>query len=108
MNEVATLLDIKFPDTIVQNGMEYVRTTNGYILESMKDNRDVKRGLYMLAIPSNFVAQIDLCEYAHVYKQRNENGTANPEVKKWAESIASQLEEWFPQFNRELLMKIEN
>jgi thymidylate synthase ThyX len=107
-DEAVKILNINLPDSIQYNGLTYVKTTNGYILEDMKDNKDVKRGLYMLSIPSNFVSQIDLCEFAHVYKERGEHGTANPEVKEWAESISNQLEEWFPQFNREFLMKILN
>lgn len=96
------------PDTVVVDGKRYVRSVNGYILEEYKDNKDVRRGLYMLSIPSNFIFKIDLCEWGHVYKERNKNSNANPEVKECCESIADRLEEYHKQFNRELFEKIKN
>lgn len=107
-DEALDILEIKAPNEIIKNGIKYVKTINGYIREDMKDNKDVKRGLYMLSIPSNFIFKIDLCEYGHVFKERNIKGTANPEVKECCESIADQIEEWIPQFNRELFEKIKN
>lgn len=101
-------LGIVVPDTLVKDGVTYVKTTNGYIREDMKDNKDVKRGLYMLSIPSNFIFKVNLCEWAHVWKERNIDGTANPEVKICCESIADQIEHFQPKFNRELFNKIKN
>jgi hypothetical protein len=75
----------------------------------MENNKDVKRGLYMLSIPSNFIFKINLTEYAHVYKERNEKSTANPEVRKCIESATSALEAASAHFiNRELLLKVKN
>lgn len=102
------ILEITAPDRIVHNGIPYVKTVNGYIREDMKDNKDVKRGLYMLSIPSNFIFKVNLTELAHVYKERNEMGTANPEVKECCEMIEDLIESVIPQFNRELLLKIQN
>lgn len=96
------------PDTIEVDGKKYVKSVNGYILEEYKDNKDVKRGLYMLSIPSNFIFKIDLCEWGHVYKERNTHSNANPEVKECCESIADQIEKFYPCFNRELFEKIKN
>lgn len=101
-------LGIEAPSEIEHNGIKYVKTVNGYIREDMKDNKDVKRGLYMLSIPSNFIFKVNLTEWAHVYKERNENGTANPEVKELAENLATLIEEQIPQFDRKLLLKIMN
>lgn len=99
---------IEIPDFVIRDGVKYVKAVNGYIREDLKDNSDVKRGLYMLSIPSNFKYKVNLTEFAHVYKERNINGTANPEVKHAAEMMADQIEQFIPQFNRELFLAIKN
>jgi hypothetical protein len=96
------------PEEVTIKGSAYIKTTNGYILKSMKDDQDVKRGLYMLSIPSNFNFKVNLTEWAHVYKERNKNGSANPEVKLCCEGIADQIEMFQPLFNRQLFEKIRN
>lgn len=101
-------LGISLPEKICYKGIEYVKAVNGYVREDMKDSSDVKRGLYMLSIPSNFIFKIDLTEWGHVFKERNALGTANPEVKLCCESIADQIELFHSQFNRELFLKIKN
>ena len=103
-----THLGILAPEDLVWNGVKYIKTINGYIREDMKDMQDVKRGLYMLSIPSNFIFKVNLCEWAHVWKERNIDGTANPEVKLCCESIADQIEQFQPKFNRNLFDKIKN
>lgn len=90
------------------DGKKYVKTTNGYILEEHKDDRDVKRGLYMLSIPSNFIFKVNLTEFSHVYKERNAGGTANPEVKELAEGCLMKVYREHHQFNKELMLKIKN
>lgn len=103
------LLGITTPDEIEHNGQTYVKGVNGYILKGMENNKDAKRGLYMLSIPSNFIFKINLTEFAHVYKERNASGTANPEVKEACEMMLEQLEDVSCGFiNRDLLMKIKN
>lgn len=84
-------LGIDLPEEIEQDGQTYVRAVNGYILKGMEDSNDVKRGLYMLSIPSSFIFRINVTEFAHVYKLRNSEGTANPEVKEAVESMANQV-----------------
>lgn len=101
-------LGITAPDKLEYEGKTYLKTTNGYVLEGMENNKDVLRGLYMLSIPSNFIFKCQLTEFAHVYKERNKNGTANPEVKDCIEAICDQMELMVPQFNRELLAAIPN
>ena len=91
-----------------RNGTRYVKTVNGYIKEELKDNSDVKRGLYMLSIPSNFIFKVNLTEWAHVYKERGDKGGANPEVKLCCEAIADQIGAFQPKFDRELFEKIKN
>lgn len=102
-------LGIKTPDEIEYEGRSYVRAANGYIVKGMENNKDAKRGLYMLSIPSNFIFRINLTEFAHVYKERNANGGANPEVKTAVESMADQLESATKGYvNRTLLLEIKN
>ncbi len=101
-------LNLNIPETMEVDGVRYVKSVNGYIREDLKDSSDVKRGLYMLSIPSNFIFKVDLTEWAHVYKERNKDSRANPEVKQCCESIADQLEAFHKQFNRELFSKIKN
>lgn len=85
------VLGITVPDELEYEGQTYVKGVNGYILKGMEDNKDVKRGLYMLSIPSNFIFKMNLTEFAHMYKERNQNGTANQEVKDCVESATDQL-----------------
>lgn len=97
------------PEEIVYEGDTYVRAVNGYILKGMENKKDVKRGLYMLSIPSNFIFRIQLTEFAHIYKERNEKGTANPEVKQAVEAMTDQLQFATNEFvTRDLLNAIPN
>ena len=107
-DEVLDILEIKSPTEIEYNGKTYVKSVNGYILKEYENNKDVKRGLYMLSIPSNFIFRVNLTEFAHVYKERNELGSANPEVKQCAEMCLSEINKCYSQFNRELMMNIQN
>lgn len=107
-DQALSILEISTPDKIVLDGVPYVKTVNGYIREDMKDNKDVKRGLYMLSIPSNFIFKVNLTELAHVYKERNEMGSANPEVKECCETVADLIASVIPQFSKELLLRIRN
>lgn len=102
-------LGITTPDKIEYEGQTYVRGVNGYILKGMENNKDVKRGLYMLSIPSNFIFKINMTEYAHVFKERNDKGSANPEVKGCIEGATNKLEAASLGFiNRDILLKIKN
>lgn len=101
-------LGLSIPEEVFINGETYVKAINGYVRKDLANNSDVKRGLYMLSIPSNFIFKVNLTEWAHVYKERNAQGAANPEVKLCCESIADQLETFHKQFNRDLFRKIEN
>lgn len=103
------ILGITAPDELEFHGQTYVKSVNGYILKGMENNRDVKRGLYMLSIPSNFIFKMNLTEFAHLYKERNCGGTANPEVKACVEMAVDQLEQASAGYiNRDLLLAIKN
>lgn len=86
----------------------WVKSPNGYILEEHKNNKDVKRGLYMLGIPSNFISKINLTEWAHVFQERNKDGGANPEVKIWAESVMEEITERYPLITRDYVLTVKN
>lgn len=107
-DEACKMFNISLPDAISVNGESYVKAVNGYIRKDLRDNRDVKRGLYMESIPSSFIFKVNLTEWAHVYKERGAHGTANPEVKELAEEIQNQIEQTIPWFNRDFVMSIEN
>lgn len=108
-DQALDILEIKVPGEIEFNGQTYVKSVNGYILKGMEDKKDVKRGLYMLSIPSNFIFKCNLTEFAHLYKERRQEGTANPEVKECCEMCTDLLEAASQGYiNRELLMKIKN
>ena len=102
------VLGIDMPSEITYEGYKYVKSPNGYVREEYKNNKDVKRGLYMLSIPSNFISKINLTEFSHVFKERNEDGGANPEVKEWAESTVRQITEFHSQITRDYVLSIEN
>ena len=101
------MLGIEIPQTIERDGQTFVSAEGGYVMEDLKNNRDAKRGLYRMCIPSNFIFKINLAQWAHVYKMRNKDGTANPEVKEVAERIQDAVEEILPWFDREFIKKVE-
>lgn len=100
------VMGITLPLTLTFGDQMYVKTEGGYIREDLKDNRDVKRGLYRLCIPSNFIFKCNLAQWCHVYRMRNASGTANPEVKEVAEKIQDALQEKLPWFDREFMQKV--
>jgi len=101
-------IGIDIPNSICIDGDIYIKSVNGYIKEEYKDSTDVKRGLYMLGIPSNFISQINLCEWGHVFKERNKDGSANPEVKEWTEEVMKQITNAHNQITRDYVLSIEN
>lgn len=107
-NEALQHLGMELPEKIDVDGKTYVQAVNGYIREDLKDNKDVKRGLYMLSIPSNFIFRCDLADFAHVYQQRGQHGGANPEVKQGAEKMADLITYFQPMITREVLMDVRN
>jgi hypothetical protein len=102
------LLGLEVPAEIVKDGQTYVKSVNGYVRQDLADDKDVKRGLYMLSIPSNFIFKIDITEWGHVYKERRQGSGANPEVQALAEEIAEQVGGFQKEFDRELFLKFKN
>lgn len=107
-DEALNILNIETPESFEYMGRTYIKSPNGYVKEEYKNNKDVKRGLYMLSIPSNFVSKINLCEWAHVFKERNNNGSANPEVKIWAEEVMKKITCIHEQITRDYVITIQN
>ena len=96
------------PEKIEVDGKTYVKAVNGYVLEGLENEKDVLRGLFPLCIPMGAIININLTEYSHIYKERNENGNAHPELKKAIESLTDQLIEKIPYIDRKYLMDIIN
>jgi hypothetical protein len=103
-----SILGLKVPEKIEYDGNTYVKSVNGYILEQYKNDKDVKRGLYMLSIPSNFIFKVNFTELAHCIKERDINGNANPEVKLFVEDLLTQITNAYYKINRELFYAIPN
>ena len=103
-----SLLGVETPDTLEVDGKTYVRAVNGYILKGHENDKDYRRGLYMLSIPSSFIFRVQLTEFAHIYKERNKNGTANPELKDAVEQMADAIERATQGYvTREVLLSIQ-
>lgn len=107
-SQACKILGFDLPDKIKHNGKEYVKSTNGYVLKEYENNKDVKRGLYMLSIPSNFISKINLCEWGHVFRERCVDGGANPEVKEWAEQVMMQITNFYKKITRDYVLSIQN
>lgn len=101
-------IDVNLPESIIYNDVKYVKAANGYINEKYKDNKDVKRGLYPLCIPSNFVFECNLTEWAHIVKERGLTSHAHPELIKMVDDINNKLTEKHPQFTTDWFMSIKN
>lgn len=112
IDEVVEMFNnISLPEKIYKAGDSehaYIKTTNGYIREDLADDNDVKRGLYMLSIPSNFTAKCNITEFAHIVKLRDKDSHANPELKQMIEELLVQIECRCPLFNRDLFYEIAN
>ena len=110
-DEALEKLRVKLPETIIHNNQTYVRTTNGYVLEEYKDNRDVKRGLCMLSIPMTFTFKCNITELAHIYRERGSkeygaHGTAAPELQEMMETLIDELNKYVSFITRDYLLKI--
>ena len=104
MKDMGSTIPDEYTDT---DGIIWVRTDFGYINKEHLGRKDVHRGLYPLAIPSNFIFRCNLTDWSHVYKERNAKSGANPEVKECCEAIADALIKAQPLFSRELFMEIK-
>lgn len=97
-------------EEMIQNQVahSFVKAINGYIREDLKDDNDVKRGLYMLSIPSNFIFKINCTEFAHVLKMRDKNSHAHPELQIGVEGMLKAINNQYEWFTREFFYSIQN
>ena len=89
------------PERIGHNGFAYVRSDNGYVREDALNNQDVKRGLYMLCIPSNFTFRVNSTDFAHIVKQRDRNSHAHPELREAVEEMKRLIQDQIPNLTEE-------
>lgn len=95
-------LGIELPKEIDIDGTTYVKGAFGYIKKGLEDNKDVKRGLYPLGIPSNFIFKVQYPEFGHIYQHRCYGSTANPEVQQMVEMAREDLNEKMEPLGRNL------
>lgn len=115
-DEVLNLLSMNLPNEITYDGNTYVRAENGYIIKGKENDKDVKRGLYMLSLPMTFTFKVNITELAHIYIERGKSrknggmahGTAAPELQEMIENLVDQITEWYPQINRNFILEVEN
>lgn len=107
-DEALEALGAVMPESIIIDGQEYVRAINGYILKGMENDKDVRRGLYMLSIPSNFTFRINSAEFAHVLKERDTNSTAAPELRVCVDEMLRQIQENIPMMDRDYFYSVQN
>ena len=94
--EVCRASGIHLPETATINGVEYVKTANGYVQKGMETDNDVLRGNYPLSIPMSAIMRINFVDARHVYMRRNMYTHANPELRENIESLADQIEAAIP------------
>ena len=66
-DQMLKALQIEIPGEVTIDGVTWVKAPNGYIRKEYENNKDVRRGLYMLSIPSTFVFSSSLTEWGHIY-----------------------------------------
>lgn len=86
----------------------FVRSTNGYVREDLKDDKDVLRGLYMLSIPSNFIFKCNGTEFAHIINERDIDSHAAPELRLMIEECKRLIVNEIPQYNTDWCRKVKN
>lgn len=90
-DELCKLLGIKLPSFADINGKRYIKTEFGYVEESQFEIQDVKRGLYTMAIPSNFIWKSQYPELCHIFQHRDEDSHAHPELQFMMTKIRDEL-----------------
>lgn len=96
------------PDIVRVNGVDYLRSTGGYVAVEHVDSQDVKRGLYPLSIPSNCTFRVDCTQFAHIVKERDANSHAHPELRDCIELAMAKVQQNIPQLTREFYYSVKN
>ena len=93
MDEMSDWYKDKILYSIPEKQLEgYVATPFGYVREGYENDPDVLRGLYPLAIPTEFIFKVNLQQMRHIYMRRNTLTHASPELGIMVEDIADQVE----------------
>lgn len=95
------------PEEIEKDGVIYTRTPFGYIQKDVIGTpieRDVRRGLVPLAVSSTFIVKCQITELCHVYRERNRNGNAAPELKDMIEMVVERISKEVPALNSEFFL----
>ena len=100
--DAAELAGVKLPDEVERDGVKFKKAAYGYIREDLLEDNDVKRGLYPLSIPSNFIFKVQYPELCHIVQHRDKNSHANPELKEMIEMLKVELNDKFPILGRNL------
>ena len=108
LDEVIDLLNLDLPDVLNTDEGEFVRATNGYIRKDLQNDRDVKRGLYMLSIPSTFIFKSNCTEFAHIVNERDSSSHAHPEVRNMIERCKADIEYNIPLLTTEYYRSVKN
>ena len=95
---------LSLPEAITYDDAIYIKTSLGYVREDCVDDKDARRGLIPLAVSSSFTFKCDIAEFCHVFRERNEDGNANPELKQLVEMIAEEIENRYPLLTRDFLL----
>lgn len=104
--DICQELGIELPDEITKDGKTFQRVHFGYIDQSFigsREENDVRRGLYPLGIPSNFIFKAQIPEFAHIVQHRDYKSQANPELIEMIESAKEQLIEKFEPLGHQLV-----
>lgn len=108
-DEILNFLGLEIPETVDIDGARYVKTDFGYIREDLQNNKDARRGLYPLAIPSNFIFKAQYPELAHIVQHRDHTTGANPELKQMIEMLKEEVTDAVPILGKHLtLMRMQN
>lgn len=108
MDEAMSMYGVAMPEEICVEGIKYVRAINGYIREDLKNSKDVKRGLYMLSIPSDFIFKCNCTEFAHIVNERDADSHAHPELRLMIEQAKALLVEQIPNLTTEWYRSVKN
>lgn len=95
------------PEEVEKDGNIYTRTPFGYIQKDVIGTpieRDARRGLVPLAVSSTFIVKCQITELCHVYRERNRNGNAAPELKDMIEMVVERISKEVPALNSEFFL----
>lgn len=110
-DKILTFQDItklfNLPEEVEKAGVIFARTPFGYIRKETigsLEERDVRRGLIPLAVASTFIVKCQITELCHVFRERNQDGNASPELKIMMEDIVKKISEKYPELDRDFFI----